>query len=95
MTSHIYHPNLGDPARPAILVDGCRRCEEHATHLYDLDERFTAALWRKMVAVNHENSEPLGSHAEKTAVDQLWKFALILERYTDVDPWTLFAEVAA
>lgn len=95
MASHIDHPDLGDPARPAILVDGCARCEEQAKSLYDLDEHFTAALWRKMVAVNHESSDHLRSYAEKTAVDQLWKFALILERYTDVDPWTLFAEVPA
>ena len=95
MASHIYHPDLEDPARPAILVDGCPRCEEHARNLFDLDEKFTAALWRKMVAVNHESSEHLRSHAEKTAVDQLWKFALILERYTAIDPWTLLAGVPA
>ena len=89
--SHIYHPDLGDPARPAILVDGCPSCESHARTLYELDERFTAALWRKMVAVNHEGSDHLRSQAEKVAVDQLWKFALILERYTTVDPWLLFA----
>ncbi len=93
--SHIYHPDLGDPARQAILIDGCPRCEDHARNIYDLDERFTVALWRKMVAVNHDGTEKLRSHAEKTAVDQLWKFALILERYTDVDPWTLFSAVPA
>jgi len=93
--SHIWHPDLGDPARPAILVDGCPRCEEHAKNLDDLDGRFTAALWRKMVAVNPDSTDRLNSYAEKTAVDQLWKFALILERYTSVDPWTLFAAVPA
>ncbi len=93
--THIYHPDLGDPARPAILVDGCPRCEEQAKALYDLDERFIAALWRKMVAIEHEGSDHYRSHAERTAIAQLWKFAVILERYTDVDPWTLFAEVPA
>lgn len=88
--SHIYHPNLGDPARPAILVDGCPACEQHARNLYDLDETFTRALWRKMVAANHDGMDCLRSKAERIAVDQLWKFALILERYTDVNPWTLF-----
>lgn len=89
--SHIYHADLGNPTRPAILVDGCSDCENHAKNLYDLDETFTAALWRKMVAVNHEGSDHLNSYAEKTAIDQLWKFALILERYTTVDPWSLFS----
>jgi hypothetical protein len=89
MATHTDHPILEDPARDAILVDGCPRCEEHARNLYDLDEAFTRALWRRMVAVNHESSDHLRSYAEKTAVDQLWRFALILERYTDVDPWTL------
>jgi hypothetical protein len=90
--SHIYHPDLGDPRRKAILIDGCEDCESQAERLYDLDREFTAALWGKMVAVNHESSDHLNSYAEKKAVDQLWKFALLLERYTDVDPWSLFRE---
>lgn len=88
--THTYHAELGDPARPAILVDGCPSCEGHATRLYDLDFVFIEALWRKMVAVNHDGTDHLNSHAEKTAIDTLWNFALILERYTHVDPWTLF-----
>ncbi len=93
--THIYHPDLGDPDRPAILVDGCPSCEEHAERLFELDREFTAALWRRMVAVNHEGTDHLRSHAEKKAVDQLWRFALILERYTHVNPWTLFDRVPA
>ena len=81
--SHIYHPDLGDPARPAILVDGCPSCEDHAKRLADLDDRFFAALWQKMVTVNRGVGIYYASHAEATACGQLWEGrAFILERCT-------------
>lgn len=95
MASHIYHPDLGDPARPGILVDGCPRCEEHAKNLNSLDETFIRALWEKMVAIEHRDETIYGSDAERVAIGQLWAFALILARYTTVDPWTLFERVTA
>jgi hypothetical protein len=93
--SHSFHPDLGDPARPAILVDGCPRCEEHARNLTSLDAAFIGALWRKMDAVERKDADTYASATEKRACVQLWRFALILARYTDVDPWSLFAAVPA
>lgn len=89
--SHIYHPNLGDPSRPAILVDGCPSCEDHAKNpVGGLDERFTAAMWRKMVAVEHEDPDYYRSEAELEAGRQFFRIACFLERHTDIDPWMLF-----
>lgn len=97
--SHIYHADLGDPARPAILVDGCPSCESHATHLYELDEHFIRALWLKTIAVERPPEgtvhDRYRSHAEKKACATLWTLILLLERCTTVDPWTLMAGVGA
>lgn len=92
--SHIYHPDLGDPARPAILVDGCDDCEAAGKNpVQRLDKDFIRALWQKMVEVEHgAGAGHYRSHAEAEGCHRLQTVAAFLERYTGVDPWTLFRE---
>lgn len=87
------------PGHAGILADGCERCREHseAPMLLELDAEKTAALWRKMVYVEHgggrgqpgDGPDHYDSATEAKAARTFYLMAVWLERYTSVDPWTL------
>ena len=97
--AHDYHPRQRDAPTAATLVadpepilfDGCQECEEKAEKvLYAFDHEFSAALWQKMVAVEHRDEGSYRSQAERQACVRLYEVAVFLERHTRLDPWTLF-----
>ena len=99
--AHAYHPRKHDPssdtaallaAEEPILFDGCEDCEAKVNGvLYALDANFTAALWQKMVQVEHSSGDGIyRSTAEAQACKKLYEVAVFLERHTRINPWTLF-----
>lgn len=96
--THIYHADLGDPARPAILVDDCEDCELSAQYpVQRLDRTFTAALWRRMLDVEYGRADRTHdhyrSHAEVAACAQLRGVAMFLELFTNIDPRDLLQPI--
>lgn len=104
MTAHAAHPDapvaavLADEPGQApdfegrpILFDDCPRCAEHAdAPLTTLDRHATAALWRRMVAVEkwvRGTVEPRYlSTTEARAGHRMYEVAVFLER-CGLDPW--------
>lgn len=102
MTSHIYHPKMVERLASkmrgmGVLVDGCERCEEHAEHpVVSLDREHLAALWREMIEVeatdDYDGMVGYRSLADARAARMLMPIRRFLDRYTAVDPKTIFAD---
>ena len=102
--SHEYHPRSYVPSEePSLLVsgvepilfDGCEECEERSRAILraPLDQNYMAALWQKMVRVEHANVGRYRSDAEARACHTLYEVAVFLEKGGKVNPWTLHPEI--
>jgi hypothetical protein len=78
MSSHTLHPST----LAVGLVDGCERCEEHASHpLLSLDPDHIAMCWRQMVDVEVRETKSYRSGAEAQACRALFQHYLFLLRF--------------
>lgn len=79
-----------EPGHPGVLADGCDRCAEHAKEpmLLSLDQEKMQRLWAEMIAVEHGSGTPeYVTAADAEAGKQLYRIAVWLERYAEIDPW--------
>jgi len=84
VSAHVHHPRgEGSPT----LFDGCPGCDRHALGgglTLDRD-RFREA-WDVMMLVEWEGNAAYRSHNEARLCGDLYRTAVLLERYTTVDP---------
>jgi hypothetical protein len=91
---HRYHPNpelKDDPE--AVLYDNCEDCMRHARHLgLTLDDSNWMNMWDRMLAVEATTGDTTyRSQTEAKLGEQMYHMYVALERYTAIDPKTLFA----
>jgi hypothetical protein len=92
--SHRYHPNPEANDDPeAILFNDCADCGYKARNFgLDLDTENWMRMWDRMLEVelstgnDHYRSEP-----EALLGKYMYRMYVALERYTTIDPKTLFA----
>jgi hypothetical protein len=97
--SHVYHPREGEDLN-VILFDDCPDCKLHTEALgLSLDEDNWRDMWERMLAVeldymgtlDNATSDSYRSANEAKLGRQMYHMYVALERYTSINPATLFA----
>lgn len=90
---HRYHP---DPRQnddtDSILFTDCNDCMQKANNFgLDLDQERWMQMWDRMLAVEiHHTENQYKSDAEALLGKYMYRMYVALERYTAIDPQTLF-----
>lgn len=90
MATHSPHPDIHTHG----LADGCERCDELAERPLELDHDNFANAWYRMVDVEWGESSYRSGNEAKLG-HRLYQTALILERYTPIDPRSMALLVPA
>lgn len=87
--SHRFHPTDQDPSG-AIMYDDCPRCAEQAANPLNCDPDRIAALWQRMVTVEHTDNgtDHYPTSNEAKACRYLYGVAVLIERVSRINPWT-------
>lgn len=92
--SHRYHPNPDNNDDPtSILYSDCKDCMYKAQNFgLDLDTENWMQMWDRMLSVELiDGDDHYRSDAEALLGKYMYRMYVALERYTTIDPKTLFA----